>query len=263
MAANASELFHEMLSDIELDHRVRVTEDPTSPGQGELIEARNGRQYTLWSPEYNIPDCKSVDMKWATANTLHFFCGTERAAPLLLYNKLASRFLTDGDWKGAYGAAAMPQIYACIVHLRKYPSSRRAVVSMPGLSFNVDVNNPPCWNTLHFMACAGVLEMQVYQRSLHLFNVMPYDCIVLSNILIFVARKVGIPVGPLRWTVGSLHRKKEDKTDSGIRSRHTGLVLPTELLDNTGDCWSMLESPGDYSHYLFSAYLTQAGEVRT
>jgi hypothetical protein len=243
-AANATELFRAMLSDVTVD-RQRISGDTHSPTQELTYEASPFQQYALSSPSHNLAVARPIDFRWAMANLLHFFAATENAKPLAPYNPRAGRFLTKGRWIGAYGYIAMPQVLTCCERLTRSTETRRAIVSMGGPEPS-DINRPACWSFLHFLSTGGQLHLHVYQRSLSLIGVMPYDCIVLSNLLIYAARKSGFYPGHLYWTVGSLHIKETERVDGNDHGRRLDqFVAPFELLDDADACIAMLKTPDD------------------
>jgi len=259
MSANATELFSEMHAKVDAWKAPRTAND--GPQRNSTIEAYPGNTFVWRHTQHNVVASKSIDLKWAVANVLHFFAETEEASMLPRYNKYAAKFLTDGRWLGAYGVGAMPGVRWCIEKLRNEPWTRRAVVTMNGYEHE-DANRPTCWNLLHFLRNRDEqLEMLVYQRSLHLFNVMPYDTIVLSNVLNYVATAVSMPTGPLRWTVGSLHTAPTDSVDGVFRQRNTSIILPQELLTSPAQCLEMLMNPAATSE--FGQWLLSDKEVRT
>lgn len=253
MFANGSELFRGMYNLIQRNAWMRTTADPQSPAQGAWLEAAPGRSFTLEYPAYNLIDCRPVNPAWAVANVLHFFAGREDAGPLLRYNAHAERFLTrtaDGFlWKGAYGAIGLHKLKECVAHLRSQPMSRRAVVDMGGLwGVQQDYNRPCCWSSLHLLQSRYGLDLVVYQRSLNLFGVMPYDLVALTNILSYAAWATKIPTGRLHWCVGSLHMREGDSS-SADGYRHRGVILDPETLDKPDVCWDILDRPNKYPEY--------------
>lgn len=266
MAANASELYTEMLVAVRANRYARQSGDTTSPTRELVLEAVPGQTFALHNPAYNVPDCKPIDLKWAIANVLHFFACTEDAAVLQLYNKRAERFVCDGRLKGAYGYIAVPQIRDCVQLLKESPHTRRAVVSMGGFEPSPDVNRPACWSFLHFLNGRNGLDLLVYQRSLKL-AVMPYDCVLLCNTLLFAADCASLRVGSLRWTVGSLHESTSSSLELQTTTwpRNAGLALPPNVLGDAGMCLDALNRPQAYTDELgdFARILQQSGEVRT
>lgn len=260
-SSNATEMFLDMYGDVRASGFPRQVTDPSSPTKDVVLEAKPGRTYELFAPTLNVVGCKSIDLKWAIANVLHFFSGSTDGSMLPRYNKHAERFLVNGQWEGAYGAIAMPQIAMCVEKLREHPSTRRAIVSMGGLEHD-DINRPTCWSTLHFLLHRESLDLIVYQRSLHLFRVMPYDLIVLTNILHYVMATTGLPPGSLHWLMGSLHTGVDDVNHrSGERNR--SIILPPKLLDDPALCLMMLEDPGSFPESEHARILATEGETRT
>lgn len=96
VTSNATELYIAMYDAISTEQWMRQVCDPESPQVAPTYEARPGSEFELRFPEHNVQIAVPMDPKWAIANTLHFFAGTEEAAVLLKYNKHAPRFLT-GD----------------------------------------------------------------------------------------------------------------------------------------------------------------------
>ena len=261
-AANATELFRAMLSTIHVDN-VRSVTDVCSPSQYPTEEATPGCTFELSSPQHNVVACKSFDVRWAYANAIHFFAATEHAEMLPRYNKHAARFLTGDKWIGAYGAIAMPQVQQCINLLLESHHTRRAVVSMGGPMLQ-DANRPACWSFLQFLSHRGKLDMLVYQRSLQLWTVMPYDVVVLTNLLGHVCRSVDMPLGSLRWTVGSLHCRPEERTTRLTDGqRNQSIWLSEGVTDDPNHCIHALREPRRCRDTPARRYLMAEGEVRT
>lgn len=200
---NADELHEVMCAAIDCGHFVRVSKDPLSPTTGTTLEAVPGQTFVLTRPLCNLVQRVPVDLRWAKANILHFFTGSEEAGMLRHYNKHADRFLTGDRWIGAYGAIALPQLHECVKQLIASPFTRRAVVSMGELTPQ-DINRPACWSFLHLLLGPNGLDLHVYQRSLSM-DVMPYDCALLCTVLRWASLEANLALGALRWTVGSLH----------------------------------------------------------
>lgn len=244
---NATNLFHEMYEAIAQSPRLRKTGDLMSPQKNETVEAAPFLKFIMRDVANNVVRVRPLNELWAAANTFHFFANTEYAAPLRKYNaRECDRFLTGDQWKGAYGAIAMGQIGWCYDKLNADTTSRRAFVSM-GEMLPEDINRPACWNNLHFMVVDGKLSMHVYQRSLNLWNVMPYDCIVLTNILSMLAHKLDLPIGELHWTVGSLHMMTgTTRSFEGITDARESMLFNPRLLDDPMACRAALEHVQDF-----------------
>jgi hypothetical protein len=257
MAETATELYREMRAAVDCYRNPRVTTDSTSPTQQLVLEAEPCSTFVLRRLLSNVPVQRSVDLRWATANVLHFFAATERADVLRRYCKHADRFLTDNTWHGAYGACAVPQLNRCFELLLEHPYSRRAVVSFGGLEERT-VNLPRCMSFVQFLLGRDGLDMLVFQRSLSL-AVMPYDLVLLTNILNVASFAMDQFVGALRWTVGSLHTSAYDAPAAGSQAQV--LLLPELLLDSDA-CWEALLEPRRLPE-LFAGWLLNEKEVRT
>lgn len=237
---DATELYRAMLEAIFSCKYIRQSEDATSPMKISTVEASCGGTFELRDLRLNVVMRRPVNTKWAAANVLHFFAATEKAGVLRKYNKHADKFLTGDNLLGAYGPIAVPQIERCIELLRTSLSSRRAIVSMGGLGTQT-VNNPPCWSLLHFLYQCETLNLLVYQRSLNLTGVMPYDCVLLTNVLLYAAEKLEVSPGSIHWTVGSLHMPM-DWTISGDLLHVESIVYSADVLSDPAQCMELLEA---------------------
>lgn len=240
MASDATCLFQEMYADVVSSGLTRKVSDPLSPQQDEMLEALPGRSYTLWQLNRNVPGQRSVDLRWAIVNTLQFFADTDHGGWLRKYNTQADRFLTGDRWIGAYGLLCMWQIRESIAQLKADQATRRAIATFGDLS-RCDANQPSCINCMHFIVRQSKLDMIVYQRSLNLWGVMPYDCVLLTNILCYVARATQIGVGVLRWMVGSLHMPSGKEL--ALKHDPNAVILPYEVLCYAPECQTWLGRP--------------------
>lgn len=262
MAETANGAFLDMVRDIRALGRPRTSADPTSPARNPTVEGPPGRTYTIEDPYSNLVKDKSVDLRWAVANVLHFFAATEEADFLPRYNGRADKFLTDGRWVGAYGAIAVPQMHRCRSILSADPESRRAVVMMAGAE-ELDVNRPSCPSVYHFLRYKDRLHLLVYQRSLNVTGVMPYDAVLYTNMLLVMASWLGWMPGALHWTVGSLHMPASGHESSPRAVHKPSVVLPVTLLGSPVSCLTMLKDPFRMDYPPFTDWLRSGKEVRT
>lgn len=216
MAANATELYIEMVHAIKQRPSVRTVTDPLSPRRTEVVEALPGRRFVLRSPYHNRVMCVPVDERYCRAMALHFFAATELATPLAKLGGKAAEFLQreadDYYWRGAYGHIAMPQVEKCVELLREHPTSRRAIVSM-GDVYTQDTHRPACWSFLHFLRYDDTLYMLVTQRSLNL-QIVPCDCVVLTELWRYVCAQLDVQPGEMVWNVGNLHAPNKPGWDA-------------------------------------------------
>lgn len=260
MYKNATELYRAMTEAIGI--ACRAVTDDTSPAQQMMREATPWQTFILDDPAQNVPACRRADLRWALAYTLHFFANTEQANTLTRYNKHAAKYVHNGVLDGAYGKIAMPQILTCIELLSQHPDTRRAIVQMGSLADGTNQNRPACWTSLHFMQVDRALSMGVFQRSLSL-NVMPYDLVLLTNILRYVSYALELPMGKLHWIVGNLHAPTKPELDAD-RDVVTSIMLPYAWLDSSDLCMQALESPQLASlKQPFKGWLMSNEEVRS
>lgn len=232
---NADYLYLEMLRAIRFGGHRRTVTSPDSPLREKTLEANPGLRFSMPADQPNVTSVRKVDARWARANVLHFFAETEDAEVLTSYNRFAGRFLEGDRLRGAYGPIALPQMRMCASILSRDLDTRRAIVYMGDSSTlqRRGLNVPSCWSTLHFLRYEGALSLHVSQRSLNVPGVMPYDLILLTNILHAVAWMVDASVHSLVWTVGSLHMKVGDD-----RKLCTGAIAPETMLIEPETLWS-------------------------
>lgn len=230
-SANATELYIEMVHEIKQCPSIRTVTDPSSPCKDEIIEAPPGKTFTLRSTDHNLVGCVPVNIARAKALVLHLFANTELATPMAKIpdfisslTKISNRYY----WRGAYGPIVMPQIAKCIALLRTHQDTRRAVLSFLDKRPH-DINRPACISFLQFLKYRERLHLVATQRALRLCHV-PYDCILLTEILRYVCRNTGIPAGELHWHIGTLHAKNVENWDaySSACTRNDSVRIETE-----------------------------------
>lgn len=215
MAANATELYTEMVEAIRRRPTLRTVTDPSSPCKDEIIEAPLGRSFVLRSIEHNLTTCIPVDIRRAKALVLHLYAKTTLATPMAKLPDVLSSLSKVSDryyWRGAYGPIVMPQIAKCITLLREHPHTRRAVVSLLDGKPH-DINRPACISGLQFIQYEDTLHLVATQRALRL-DLMPYDCVILTELLRYVSTRVNRPSGELHWYIGSLHARHTPQWDA-------------------------------------------------
>jgi hypothetical protein len=240
---NANEVYVQMRSKLRDCYYSRCVVDSRSPCNHNVREAAFGTTYIV-DIVHNVPTFRKLNGAWLKGNILHFFSNTESANPLAKINPEGQKFLSrEGSnwfWRGAYGPVFMPQLEACVKLLRDDPETRRAIALSQG-PFEFDMNRPACWTSLHFMLQDSVLNMHVYQRSLHLTRALPYDITLLTNILNYMSYATANNPGWLHWTIGSLHCELRDELPDPIGDA-SQLLLPVELLSSSNACWSALDA---------------------
>jgi hypothetical protein len=206
MMHSADDLLLSMYFDVYQDAQPRVVSDDDSPRRGPTTECCF-MQWHLSSVEHNKASVFPFDEAWAMAYVLHFFTGSEEAHQLRKFNKNADRFLQGDKWVGAYGSIGMPQLWAAIDRLKSDRYSRRAIITLTATDHFVhsDLNVPSCPTSLHLLFYRGALHLGIYQRSLNLVGVGPYDLLLFTHVLAFAAEELDVPKGGIHWSIGSCH----------------------------------------------------------
>lgn len=194
--------------------------------RADKIDSRDGHCSEVTGYVARIHNCeqsllnnkrRKLSHKYAAAELLWYFSGTDRGDLISTFAKSYERFLTDGKAAGAYGPRLFTNdddeqggIYFVIKELMQNPRSRRALVPIFNIadlrrcrnSTAVDV---PCTSSLQFLVRDGRLNCIGTMRSNDVWLGMPYDIWSFCQIQRFVAAKLFLAPGWYQHQVGSLH----------------------------------------------------------
>ena len=107
-------------------------------------------------------------------------------------------------WNGADGSTT-DQIARVIESIRKYPDSRRHVVSAWNVSDLDKMALPPCHILFQFYVAGGKLSCQLYQRSADIFLGVPFNIASYSLLLMMMAQVTGLQPYEFVHTLGDAH----------------------------------------------------------
>ncbi|MEL0538729.1 thymidylate synthase [Staphylococcus debuckii] len=108
------------------------------------------------------------------------------------------------DWVGADGQH-YDQLATVIEQIKKYPTSRRHIVSAWNPSEIDNMALPPCHTMFQFYVQDGKLSCQLYQRSADIFLGVPFNIASYSLLTHLVAKECGLEVGEFVHTFGDAH----------------------------------------------------------
>jgi thymidylate synthase len=130
-----------------------------------------------------------------------------------------------GPLPGCGPSAEVDQISTTIENIKKFPNSRRHVVSawqptlIPDDSAHPHANVhagkmaiAPCHCLFQFYVCDGVLSCQLYQRSADLFIGVPFNIASYALLTHMVAQQCDLDVGEFIHTFGDLHLYSNHET---------------------------------------------------
>lgn len=108
------------------------------------------------------------------------------------------------SWPAADGRK-IDQLLNVIESLRKYPDSRRHIISAwnPGETDKMAL--PPCHILFQFYVADGKLSCQLYQRSCDIFLGVPFNIASYSLLTMMVAQVTGLKTGEFIHTLGDAH----------------------------------------------------------
>lgn len=108
------------------------------------------------------------------------------------------------SWEGANGDT-IDQIARVIESIRKYPDSRRHVVSAWNVADLDKMALPPCHILFQFFVADGKLSCQLYQRSADIFLGVPFNIASYSLLLMMMAQVAGLKPYEFIHTLGDAH----------------------------------------------------------
>ena len=108
------------------------------------------------------------------------------------------------SWKTADGRA-IDQIEQVIENIKKYPDSRRLIVSAWNVGELEKMALMPCHAFFQFYVAGGRLSCQLYQRSADIFLGVPFNIASYSLLTMMIAQVTGLKPGEFVHTLGDAH----------------------------------------------------------
>ena len=176
-----------------------------------------------WEPMLPAATGRGVSVKLAAIEALQVIGGFSDPAQLLRANPNLEGFMDNGEFHGAYGPRIGAQLEAVVRRLSDDPQTRRAIISLwdPRLDDEDGFANYPCKTELQFMARAGALDLHVTMRANDAWHGLAYDAFVSAQLLLTVARIVGMKPGTYYHHASSLHLYAEHVAPSMKVTRPT------------------------------------------
>lgn len=188
---------------------------------GDLVPgARNGGMVEKLNVSFELPNIdyaillnkrRNLCPKYMCAEVLWYFMNTKDASWLKQFAPSYDQYLEeDGTAYWAYGPRFVDQLHCVLELLRKYPESRRAVIS---LWHNMDLihsvhetaKDVPCVCQFQFFIRDNKLILRVDQRSQDLWVGFPNDIFAFTCIQRAVAGSLGLECGSYFHNMGSCH----------------------------------------------------------
>ena len=108
------------------------------------------------------------------------------------------------SWAAPDGRS-IDQVAAVVEEIRRFPESRRLVVSAWNVADLERMALPPCHVLFQFHIAGGRLSCQLYQRSADLFLGVPFNIASYSLLTMMVAKVTGYEPGEFVHTFGDVH----------------------------------------------------------
>jgi len=108
------------------------------------------------------------------------------------------------SWPTADGGT-IDQIEKVVNNIRRYPDSRRLIVSAWNVAEVDHMALPPCHTLFQFYVANGRLSCQLYQRSADVFLGVPFNIASYALLTLMVAQVAGLEPGDFVHTLGDAH----------------------------------------------------------
>jgi len=108
------------------------------------------------------------------------------------------------SWHTADGRT-IDQIREVIEQIKKYPDSRRLIVSAWNVGEIDKMALAPCHAFFQFYVAEGKLSCQMYQRSADIFLGVPFNIASYSLLTMMIAQVTGLKAGEFVHTLGDAH----------------------------------------------------------
>lgn len=108
------------------------------------------------------------------------------------------------SWPNPEGGA-VDQISKVIEQIKKYPDSRRHIVSAWNPTEVDHMALPPCHALFQFYVANGKLSCQLYQRSADYFLGVPFNIASYALLIHMFAQQCDLKPGEFVWTGGDVH----------------------------------------------------------
>jgi thymidylate synthase len=111
------------------------------------------------------------------------------------------------QWRSwpAEGGRKIDQLLNVIDSIKKYPDSRRHIVSAWNVGELEKMALPPCHILFQFYVAGGRLSCQLYQRSADIFIGVPFNIASYALLTHMVAQVTGLKPGEFIHTLGDAH----------------------------------------------------------
>ena len=132
------------------------------------------------------------------------------------------------QWRSWAGPEGRPidQLANVVQEIRRFPSSRRLVVSAWNVTDLERMALPPCHVLFQFYVARGRLSCQLYQRSADLFLGVPFNIASYALLTMMVARTTGYEPGEFVHVFGDVHLYRNHLEQADVQLAREPLPLP-------------------------------------
>ena len=134
------------------------------------------------------------------------------------------------NWPAPDGQS-IDQITQVVEEIRRYPESRRHIVSAWNVSEIPHMALPPCHLLFQFYVAQGKLSCQLYQRSADVFLGVPFNIASYALLTMMVAQVTGLQLGEFVHTFGDAHIYNNHFSQVELQLTRQPRPLPTMTLN--------------------------------
>jgi thymidylate synthase len=138
------------------------------------------------------------------------------------------------DWRTADGRT-INQIEAVIDQIKRFPESRRHIVSAWNVGELAQMALPPCHALFQFYVADDRLSCQLYQRSADIFLGVPFNIASYALLTQMVAQVCRLGLGDFVHTFGDLHLYANHLDQAREQLQREPRPLPTMTLNPAVD----------------------------
>jgi len=138
------------------------------------------------------------------------------------------------SWPTADGGT-IDQIEKVVNDIRRYPDSRRLIVSAWNVAEVDHMALPPCHTLFQFYVANGRLSCQLYQRSADVFLGVPFNIASYALLTQMVAQQCDLGLGEFVWTGGDCHLYRNHLEQVELQLARVPYPLPRLVIHRRAD----------------------------
>lgn len=129
------------------------------------------------------------------------------------------------------GGGHIDQIQQVVDQIRRYPESRRLIVSAWNVADLDEMALAPCHTLFQFYVAGGRLSCQLYQRSADVFLGVPFNIASYALLTLMMAQVTGLEAGEFVHTFGDAHLYRNHLEQADLQLTREPYPMPRMKLN--------------------------------